>query len=121
MHRIGRTGRAEEEGQTILFFTEEEKPHKEAIEMLMDYEIPLKEIPDDVDISSLLIPDEMPKLGGGNYNRNTKLEVRGPAFHEKLEKNKKVNQGGSYQFKGKKYKKPQTRGDKIMNRKSKRK
>ena len=30
MHRIGRTGRAEEEGKTILFFTKKEQASKEA-------------------------------------------------------------------------------------------
>ena len=36
MHRIGRTGRAEQEGKTILFYTEKEIPAKERIETLMD-------------------------------------------------------------------------------------
>jgi len=121
MHRIGRTGRAEEEGKTILFYTEKEKESKEAIEKLMDYEIPFMDFPDDVEVSNQLIPEEQPKLGGGNYNRNMKLQERGPAFHEKKEKNKKVNQGGSYKFKGKKYSKPKTKGDKIKNRRSNKK
>ena len=120
MHRIGRTGRAEEEGRTILFYTEKEKVYKESIEKLMDYEIPMMDFPKDVEISSQSIPEELPKLGG-NYNRNTKLEIRGPAFHEKKEKNKKVNQGGSYKFKGKKYTKPKTKGDKIKNLRNKKK
>ena len=37
MHRIGRTGRAEEQGESILFFTENEKEAKESIESLMNY------------------------------------------------------------------------------------
>ena len=119
MHRIGRTGRAEEEGKTILFFTEKEKPYKEAIEEIDGfYEIPLVDFPEDVERSSQSIPEELPQMRT-SFNRNTKLEVRGPAFHEKLEKNKKVNQGGSYKFKAKKYKKPKTKGDKIKNRRKK--
>ena len=39
----------------------------------------------------------------------------GIAFHEKKLKNQKTNQGGSYLRKMKKYKKPKTRGDKIIN------
>ena len=119
MHRIGRTGRAEVEGKTILFFTEKEESAKESIEGLMSYEIPMVDFPDEVEISEQLIPEERPNLSSGNYNRNTKKVTRGAAFHEKKEKNLKVNQGGSYKFKGKKYKKPKTKGDKIKNRKSK--
>ena len=119
MHRIGRTGRAEQQGKTILFYTDAEKEAKEAIESLMDYKIPLMEFPGDVEISNELIPEERPKETPNNPNRNIKTETRGPAFHEKKEKNKKTNQGGSYLRKMKTYKKPQTRGDKIMNRRSK--
>jgi ATP-dependent RNA helicase RhlE len=118
MHRIGRTGRAEEEGNTILFFTEKERVSKEAIEKLMSYEIPLIEFPGQVEISNESIPEERSNTQG-NYNRNIKMEVRGPAFHEKKEKNLKTNQGGSYKFKMKSYKKPKTRGDKIKNRNKK--
>lgn len=118
MHRIGRTGRAEEEGKTILFFTEKEQEAKEAIEKLMDYEIPMMDFPDEVKISNESIPEEQTRIKS-SYNRNTKPIIRGAAFHEKKEKNKKVNQGGSYKFKMKSYKKPKTRGDKIKNRKKK--
>ncbi len=120
MHRIGRTGRAKEEGKTILFYTEKEEVSKIAIETLMSYQIPMKDFPDEVEISNQSIPEEIPNTGS-SFNRKTKIVVSGAAFHEKKEKNLKVNQGGSYKFKGKKYKKSQTRGDKIQNRKSKRK
>ena len=40
MHRIGRTGRAEKLGESILFYTEEEEEWKQAIEKLMEYTIP---------------------------------------------------------------------------------
>ncbi|MEZ5084425.1 MAG: DEAD/DEAH box helicase [Bacteroidales bacterium] len=120
MHRIGRTGRAEEKGKTILFYTVKELLSKKAIEDLMSYNIPEMAFPREVEISSKSIPDELPSIKV-SHNRNTKLEIKGDAFHEKLEKNKKVNQGGSYKFKMKKYKKPKTRGDKIKNRKVNRK
>ena len=45
-------------------------------------------------------------------------KVKGGAFHEKKEKNKKTNQGGSYLRKMKKYKKPKTKGDKNFNRRN---
>jgi ATP-dependent RNA helicase RhlE len=61
MHRIGRTGRAEEKGQTILFYTWKEESAKRAIEKLMDTGIPEVAFPGEVDISEELIPEERPK------------------------------------------------------------
>lgn len=123
MHRIGRTGRAEQEGKSILFFTEKEEKYKNAIEELMSYEIPKKKIPRDVDISKELTADERPQ--GIEINSIHKLPSviqGGKAFHEKSEKNSKTNQGGSYKrLIKKKYKKPKTKGDKIFNKKYKNK
>jgi ATP-dependent RNA helicase RhlE len=121
MHRIGRTGRAEKEGRTILFYTKTEETAKEAIEKLMDFKIPELHFPKEVEISSQLIPDERPKHIEKNYNRNIKSNDTGLGFHEKKAKNKKTNQGGSYKREiAKKYKKPKTRGDKNVNKKRKR-
>jgi ATP-dependent RNA helicase RhlE len=121
MHRIGRTGRAEEEGKTILFYTNAEEEQKVAIEELMDYKIPLLDFPKEVEVSAQLTPDERPQHMEKNYNRNTKTTELRPGFHEKKEKNKKTNQGGSYRREvAKKYSKPKTRGDKNVNKKRKR-
>lgn len=119
MHRIGRTGRAEQPGKAILFFTEKEIPAKEAIEALMDYQIPLLELPEAVAISKDLIPEERStNYKFKNPNRNAGKDDRGPAFHEKKDKNKKVNLGGSYKRElAKKYKKPKTRSPKKKKRK----
>ena len=120
MHRIGRTGRAEEEGHSLLFYTEKEAKAKEAIETLMDYSIPIKDFPEEVEISKELTPEERPNKREKHHDRNAKDEERGASFHERSEKNQKVNLGGSYKRKlAKKYKKPQRRGDKIQNMKSK--
>lgn len=122
MHRIGRTGRAEEPGNTILFYTEKEEPAKEAIEALMEFKIPVLEFPKDVEVSKELIPDERPKvLEFVSPHKKRNMDGVGPAFHEKKEKNKKTNQGGSYRREiVKKYKKPITRGDKNANKRKKR-
>lgn len=123
LHRIGRTGRAEREGQTLLFSTEAEQDFVKAIETLMQMEIPLKEIPEGVKLSTELIEQERPQ----NKERNNPLkrsdaDMPGPAFHEKKEKNKKQNLGGSYRREiAKKYKKPKTRGDKNFNKRNKKK
>lgn len=121
MHRIGRTGRAKEEGKSILFYTEKEEEYKKAIETLMDYEIPMIDFPEEVEISKELIKEELPTDNSPNPNRNIKKVERGAAFHEKKDKNKKTNQGGSYLRKMKTYKKPQTRGDKIINKRKRKK
>ena len=121
MHRIGRTGRAEHQGNSILFYTEKEAPFKEAIEALMDYKIPLQEIPSNVEISEELTAEERPKIIEANNPDQNTLDSQG-SFHEKKEKNKKVNQGGSYQrIIAKKYSKPKTRGDKNYNKRNKKK
>lgn len=123
MHRIGRTGRAEREGQALVFTTEKETEAIENIEQLMQMEVPTIEFPEEVEISTELIEEERPQI----KERNNPLKRRdedapGPAFHEKKEKNKKVNLGGSYRREmAKKYKKPKTRGDKNYNKKKKRK
>ncbi|TAJ11803.1 DEAD/DEAH box helicase [Marinilabiliaceae bacterium JC017] len=119
MHRIGRTGRAEEQGQSILFYTKKEEPAKKAIEDLMVYEIPRIDFPEEVEISTELIPEERPANLIIDPIVNVKIEAPTGAFHEKKEKNKKTNQGGSYLRKMKVYKKPKTRGDKNFNRRKK--
>jgi ATP-dependent RNA helicase RhlE len=121
MHRIGRTGRAEREGISLLFSTNKELEYVENIEDLMNMKIPLIDFPEMVEISNQLIEAERPKIKERN-NPNKKVEDVGPAFHEKKEKNKKENLGGSYKFKiAQKYKKPKTRGDKNYNKRNKKK
>ncbi|NVK63494.1 MAG: DEAD/DEAH box helicase [Flavobacteriales bacterium] len=122
MHRIGRTGRAEERGRTILFSTEKEMKWKAAIEELMDFKIPVIDFPEEVEISKELLLEEKPEEEQmKDHNRNEKKRELGAAVHEKKAKNKKVNQGGSYKRKvKKKYKKPQTRGDKTYHKRQKR-
>jgi len=113
MHRIGRTGRAENEGNSILFYTEKEELDKENIEYLMAYEIPILEMPNEVEVSKQLTPEERPKISMVSSNHKQTTYTPGAAFHEKKEKNKKENRGGSYRRElAKKYKKPKTRGGK---------
>ena len=119
MHRIGRTGRAERQGISFLLTTEKEEENLEKIETLMRMEVPQFELPENVEVSTVLIPEEQPKVFEIN-NPNKNEEAPGPAFHEKSEKNQKVNLGGSYRREiAKKYKKPKTRGDKNYNKRNK--
>ena len=124
MHRIGRTGRAEKEGITLLFSTEKEQKGLQLIEDLMQMQIPLIDFPKVVEVSTELIEEERPKIIEHHNPTKRKFDedAPGPAFHEKSEKNKKENLGGSYKFKiAAKYKKPKTRGDKNYNKRNKRK
>ena len=123
MHRIGRTGRAEREGVSLLFSTETEQESVEKIETLMQMAIPLMEIPESVEISTELLEEERPQIKERNNPiKKTDEDAPGPAFHDKSEKNSKENLGGSYKFKiAAKYKKPKTRGDKNYNKRNKRK
>jgi len=119
MHRIGRTGRAEREGSSVLFSTDKEFESLEKIETLMNMTIPVIQFPEGVIISDELIEEERLVIKERN-NPIKKDDTIGQAFHEKKDKNKKENLGGSYKFKiAEKYKKPKTRGDKNYNKRNK--
>lgn len=123
MHRIGRTGRAERQGKSIVLSTEAEQDAINQIETLMQMTIALQDFPEDVTISEDLIEEERPQIKE-HYNpiKQKEEDAPGPAFHEKSEKNAKENLGGSYKFKiAAKYKKPKTRGDKNYNKRNKKK
>lgn len=123
MHRIGRTGRAEQQGRALTFSTEKEQEAIKNIQEYMDMSIPLLDFPEGVEISKQLIEEERPQIRERNnpIKRSSEDEI-GPAFHDKKDKNKKENLGGSYKFKiAAKYKKPKTRGDKNYNKRNKKK
>lgn len=122
MHRIGRTGRAERAGHALVLSTEKEQDALDKIEGLMQMEIPLLELPVEVEISTELIEEERPQIREHNnpFKRKKDEDAPGAAFHEKSAKNSKENLGGSYKFKiAAKYKKPKTRGDKNYNKRNK--
>ena len=116
MHRIGRTGRAEENGKSILFYTEREERYKDSIENLMGMEIISVKIPEEVEITTQLTIEEK-RERGKKIDRNSKEVVReNSGFHEKIEKNLKVNDRDRWRKeRRKKYKKPKSRGDKGAN------
>lgn len=124
IHRIGRTGRAGQEGRAILLYNEKETALKEAIESLMNYRIPFNELPREVEVSSEFTPEEKPIVLNSEElsTLDSTVEV-GASFHKKSAKNSKENSDTkSYHRKMKaRYKKPQNRGDKIQNMKKKNK
>ena len=124
IHRIGRTGRVERQGRAILFYNEKETALKEAIESLMNYTIPFNEFPEEVEVSSQQTPEEKDKpLVIDEVFHKTQAIEAGASFHEKSAKNSKEKiERKSYNKKLKeRYKKPIRRGDKIQNRKKKKK
>jgi len=121
IHRIGRTGRAEEVGTAISFVSPEEEEYKLQIEVLMNLEIPVLDQPENLVLSDELIPLEEPEEFVPFNNHKMKQHVpTGPAFHEKEERNKKVNKKiRKVEAMKLKYGKPRTRGDKFQKSKKK--
>lgn len=113
IHRIGRTGRAEAKGVAISFINEVEKTYQEEIEILMNKNIKMLDFPEDVEVSSIFTDEELPSFQQKNYLPQHKIQEGGGAFHDKKEKNTKVNLGGSYRrIIKEKYKKPKKRSGK---------
>ncbi len=95
VHRIGRTGREGKAGIAMSFITEKDVAYQLAIEQLMNLKITALDLPEDVEISEVLTKDEMPVKRDKNINKNKKPTYSGGgAFHEKKDKNKKVQLGG---------------------------
>jgi ATP-dependent RNA helicase RhlE len=107
IHRIGRTGRADTEGASITFIAPAEHAYQEAIEKFMGKQIPMLPLPDDLEISTELTMDEQFTHPEKNYLKAPSLKQSQGAFHEKKEKNKKVNLGNKTKWmRDKKYTKP---------------
>ena len=116
IHRIGRSGRAEEKGNSVLFYTEKEQENKLAIEHLMNFKIPELNFPESVEISQKILPEERERNQNKQSKNRQQKKTVGSAFHEKSNKNSKENLGGKYKREIKnKYKKSRTRGDKGQN------
>lgn len=124
IHRIGRTGRAEQQGNAILFYNKKEHELKDAIESLMNYTIPLNELPKQVEISKQLTAEEKDKpikleeISHKKSNRESRASA-----HKKLAKNnrEKTKKKPYSKVLKERFKKPIRRGDKIQNLKKKNK
>jgi ATP-dependent RNA helicase RhlE len=89
VHRIGRTGRAQRAGVAISMSAPYEEDSLQAIELLIGNRIPRCEWPSSVELSNEMLPDELDRGSMPVKVKAPKLEGGG-AFHEKLDKNKKV-------------------------------
>lgn len=119
IHRIGRTGRARNSGEAIFLVIRDEEEALLEIEILMQREVPLEQLPNEVAVSNKLMPEEKDRSSEKEISGKTvTTEISGPAFHEKSKKNKKINLGGSYKKEiKKKYKKPKTRPPRTKGKK----
>lgn len=100
LHRIGRTGRVGKDGTAITFINEEEETYIASIQSLMNKEISVLPWPEEVEYSNEFSEDEKPISKGKNYLKGIKRAEGGASFHQKKDKNKKVNLGGSYKKTG---------------------
>jgi len=108
IHRIGRTGRADKTGIAISFIAPGEQEIQIEAEVLMEKELEFLELPEGLEIAEKLLEFEKDKKKMKVLLRTPKKPSDG-AFHEKKEKNKKVNMGGPAKTKPRKTK-PTNRG-----------
>lgn len=93
IHRIGRTGRADKEGTAISLIDPKEEEFQVESELLMEKELEILDIPGSVKIEEKRLEFEKEKQKVKFLLKRTKQDGGG-AFHDKSEKNKKVNLGG---------------------------
>jgi len=92
MHRIGRTGRAGKKGIAITMISEFDKDHQKNVEQLMGKKISIKKLPKVIEISEILITEEIPVINMKIIDvKRPKNLFGGKSHHDKKEKNKKVN------------------------------
>lgn len=94
IHRIGRTGRADKSGIAISLISPREEDIMIEAELLMEKELTFVPLPATVEVAIRLLEFEKDKKQQMKFLlKKPKLEG-GASFHEKIEKNKKVNLGG---------------------------
>lgn len=120
IHRIGRTGRADKDGKAISFVTKKEETQLLDIEVLMGKELSMLEFPSEVKINPQKIASEQDEVKMKNAH-TVVLEEGGGAFHEKKDKNKKINLGGPHKRNKPKSKPGANRAQAKAKSKSKRK
>lgn len=113
LHRVGRTGRANQKGKAITFYTPKEQMKFNGIEEEIGAKIERLDLPEKLDFPLELHPVEQPKPIEAEATVVSIAPPSGPAFHEKKAKNKKVNV--RYNHKAamrEKYGKPKSKGSK---------
>lgn len=92
IHRIGRTGRADKKGIAITFVAEKDESSLLSIQELMQQDLSYSNVMDEVVFKDELLEFEKPKMViPGKILKLPQRANSGDAFHEKKDKNKKVN------------------------------
>jgi ATP-dependent RNA helicase RhlE len=86
VHRIGRTGRANQLGQAVTFCTKEEDYHVAKIEKIIRQGIPVADIPAGVDIEATPFDEEQQMLREIDQQRRREDPTFQGAFHEKKQR-----------------------------------
>lgn len=100
VHRIGRTGRAQNTGEAITFITEPEKVHVERIEKLIRQPIPVLPLPESLIIEETGFSERQAMARAMDDLRKKEDPTFKGAFHEKKKKpTKKESRSGGTAFK----------------------
>lgn len=92
IHRIGRTGRADQKGVAISFIRPDDAEEQAAIEALMNQSIPMLPLPENlVLVDELIDAEQNPVRMKTLEPKLARVEESQSAFQEKIAKNKKVN------------------------------
>jgi len=90
VHRIGRTGRAFQDGKALTFVNRAEEYHIEKIEKLIREKIPVKSIPEEVVIEKTSFEEKQAIAKDIDDRKRRDDPTFKGAFHEKKASNKKV-------------------------------
>lgn len=92
IHRIGRTGRIGKIGEALTLITQKDKAKLKAIEQFMNLKISNGQVPEGFDPTNFAEEQEKPEISTKTVKvKLKKSDDYGGAFHEKIDKNKKVN------------------------------
>jgi ATP-dependent RNA helicase RhlE len=86
VHRIGRTGRAFQEGKAITFVTKAEYYHIEKIEKLIREKIPVKKLPQEVEVAKTPFAEAQAMALDIDWQKKKEDPDFKGAFHEKRRK-----------------------------------
>ncbi|WP_422360276.1 DEAD/DEAH box helicase [Reichenbachiella sp.] len=86
VHRIGRTGRAENTGVAITFANQAEEYHIKQIEKLIDQKIKIEPVPTEVEIEKTPFVEKQEQLREIDYRKKKMDPTYQGAFHDKKEK-----------------------------------